>query len=496
MKEVEVVPSAAALVESMRDFGYSLESALADVIDNSITANASNIWICTSSQVENLKIAIIDDGHGMTYEQMLKAMPPGSSNPRDSREKTDLGRFGLGLKTASFSQCRKTTVATKCKGEDSAACWDLDYVSKKDRWLVQIPENPGGLPWFDRIKKSGTMVLWENLDRLAGEKENAHTEIDEAGFNRRLSEVSAHLALVFHRFLSPETRSKKVNIFLNERLIESFDPFNSKSISTMRHPEEVLTYNNQNIHVQAFTLPHHGNISREEWLKFAGTEGYLRNQGFYVYRQKRLIIHGTWFGLIRPTAFTQLTRVRLDIDNSLDANWKIDVKKSSAQLPEEVRRQLKIIAERIESDGKRPYIARGKNYRADREEISIWGRIVSNDKLTYKINVKHPMLIDYEEKLPLEMKGELGKIFEIVGSSLPIELIIADFGNDAGKEISGDVSEDAFDLALRTVSESLISRGCKHEVVTQLLLDTDPFKQQRTKTSEMLQKIFGEINSE
>jgi K+-sensing histidine kinase KdpD len=104
MKEVELFPSAAALVESMRDFGYSLETALADVIDNSITANATNIWLCTTSKVEGLKIAIIDDGDGMTYDQLMSALPPGSRNPRDSRDKTDLGRFGLGLKTASRQQ--------------------------------------------------------------------------------------------------------------------------------------------------------------------------------------------------------------------------------------------------------------------------------------------------------------------------------------------------------------------------------------------------------
>ena len=493
MREVEVVPSAAALVESMRDFGYSLESALADVIDNSITANASNIWICTSSEVSNLKIAIIDDGVGMTYDVMIKAMPPGSRNPRESREKADLGRFGLGLKTASFSQCRKTTVATKSGGENSAACWDLDYVSEKDRWLVKIPEDFNGLPWFDRIKKTGTMVLWENLDRLAGETQ---TEIDDVAFNRRLSEVAEHLALVFHRFLSPDSGSKKVNIFLNERLIEAFDPFNSKNVSTMRHPEEVLRYNNQEIRVQAFTLPHHGNVSREEWLKFGGTEGYLKNQGFYVYRQKRLIIHGTWFGLLRPTAFTQLTRVRLDIDNSLDANWKIDVKKSSAQLPEEVRRQLKTFAERIENDGKRPFVGRSKTYRADREEISVWSRITSNDKLSYKINPNHPMLIDLEEKLSPDLKSDLNKILEVLGSALPIELIIADFGNDAGKKISGEISDETFVFALRTVIESLFKRGCKEEIIIQLLLDTDPFKEDPSRTREELLKITKERISE
>lgn len=496
MKEVELFPSAAALVESMRDFGYSLETALADVIDNSITANATNIWLCTTSKVEGLKIAIIDDGDGMTYDQLMRALPPGSRNPRDSRDKADLGRFGLGLKTASFSQCRKTTIVTKYQEKVSSACWDLDFVSKRNRWLVQIPDDPSGLKWFDRLAKSGTMVLWENLDRLAGDNGSTRAEIDDEAFNRRLSEVSEHLSLVFHRFLSPDFGSKKVNIFLNERLIEAFDPFNSKNVSTMRHPEEILRYNDQEIHLQAFTLPHHGNASREDWLKFGGREGYLRNQGFYVYRQKRLIIHGTWFGLIRPTAFTQLTRVRLDIDNSLDANWKIDVKKSSAQLPEEVRRQLKIIAEKIEVDGKRPFIGRGKTYRADREMISVWSRIVSNDKLNYRINLKHPMFIDFETRLPADEKLRFNRIFEIIETSLPVELIIADFGSDAGKAISGQISEDTFQQVLETVTASLISRGCDRDTILQLLLDTDPFKQEPVRTRTEILNLFKEVGNE
>ena len=141
LRTVEAAPRAAMLIESMRDIGYSLGTALADVIDNSITAQASQIELFADSTGKDFKISIVDDGYGMSEEELLDAMRPGSQNPLESRSQEDLGRFGLGLKTASFSQCRKLTVVTRKEGKTSAAIWDLDYVALTDKWLLQIPND-------------------------------------------------------------------------------------------------------------------------------------------------------------------------------------------------------------------------------------------------------------------------------------------------------------------------------------------------------------------
>jgi len=191
------------LIESMRDFGYSLESAVADVVDNSITARALTVSIFADSTGSEPRIGILDDGEGMTEAELLHAMRLGSRNPLDNRDRADLGRFGLGLKTATFSQCRRLTVATRRDGMTSIARWDLDYVAETDEWLVQIPDDPGSIPWMSRLGDRGTLVVWEHLDRVV---DSAAGEEGMARFVRKVDEARSHLELVFHRFLAGEQR--------------------------------------------------------------------------------------------------------------------------------------------------------------------------------------------------------------------------------------------------------------------------------------------------
>src|SRR5258706_40728 len=163
---VRAAPHAAILIESMRDVGYTLGSALADVIDNSITAGARKVRIFAETADAAARIVVLDDGRGMTADELMDAMRLGSRSPLESRDGDDLGRFGLGMKTASFSQCRKLTVMTRREGHTSVARWDLDTVLKTDDWLVEIPANDEAIPWSEDLQSDGTMVLWERLDRL------------------------------------------------------------------------------------------------------------------------------------------------------------------------------------------------------------------------------------------------------------------------------------------------------------------------------------------
>src|ERR1700728_892866 len=161
-------PKPCALVESLRSVGYSLPTAVADILDNSIAAHARHVWICFHWAGPDSWVSILDDGDGMDEETLAEAMRPGSANPLDSRRPDDLGRFGLGLKTASFSQCRKLTVWSKRKGGSIAGrCWDLDYVAKHDEWRLLKAAAPDALKPFEDFSglTSGTMVLWEQLDR-------------------------------------------------------------------------------------------------------------------------------------------------------------------------------------------------------------------------------------------------------------------------------------------------------------------------------------------
>src|SRR5665647_2701766 len=286
MRTVCAAPSAASLIQSMRDLGYSLETALADVVDNSVTAHASRIEILAETTTPAVKIGVLDNGDGMSEKQLLAAMRLGSQNPLEERESSDLGRFGLGLKTASLSQCRVLTVISRRDGVTSAAVWNLEHVEEADDWLLEIPEDLTSVPWVDQLGEHGTLVVWQELDRLMEQHSSRNEPMDHAHVVRRIDNAREHLELVFHRFLSGERGLTKVQILLNGRPLEPFDPFHSSHRATIVGPVEKIRVGGQVVTVQAYTLPHHTKVTPSDWDRYAGPAGYLKNQGFYVYRVK------------------------------------------------------------------------------------------------------------------------------------------------------------------------------------------------------------------
>lgn len=218
-RRADATPHAAALIEGLRDIGYSLETAISDIIDNSITAGARRIQILTETFSDEPFIAISDDGEGMTEDELVAAMRPGSRNPLATRDEPDLGRFGLGLKSASFSQCRRLTVVSRKSGNTSAAVWDLDDVAERNEWAVQLPDEFADIPGVDQLGPSGTLVLWQKLDRLTGGYSHNSTRRAEV-INQRIAETERHLRLVFHRFME---EPKPLRVLLNDRLLIPLD---------------------------------------------------------------------------------------------------------------------------------------------------------------------------------------------------------------------------------------------------------------------------------
>ena len=219
-------PSAARLLESMRDIGYSFESALADIVDNSISAGATHIEIANDVHPDSGPyLAVLDDGRGMSPDELTQAMQHGSRSPREVREAGDLGRFGLGMKTASFSQCRRLTVVSRQNGELAARCWDLDLVVARDEWILNLlgEEEVSRLPLIDRIGPKGTLILWEKLDRLDALGE--HPDQVYTALNQLFGVARPHLALTFHRFIAPEPGdgTTKVAMSINNAPIDAID---------------------------------------------------------------------------------------------------------------------------------------------------------------------------------------------------------------------------------------------------------------------------------
>lgn len=421
--EIELTPEPRILIESLRDIGYSFDSALADIIDNSITAHAREISVFALPIEDSFKVAIIDDGDGLNRSDLLQAMRLGSTNPRDERAIGDLGRFGLGLKTASFSQCRRLTVVSRQHGKTTAFTWDLDTVVRENSWSVLERADFEHLFAFDELPSTGTLVLWEKVDRLTGD--NGSGKVDYA---RIVSEAQDHLSLVFHRFLSGEKGIQKVNISVNGRFLEPIDPFNIANDATQASPEEIVC---PGVALRSFTLPHISTYEdKREYDRYGLPGGYLRNQGVYLYRAKRLIIFGTWFGLTKKTALTQLTRVKIDIGIDQDEVWKIDVKKVSAQMPEIVRRRVKSLIQTIGAPSRKVYRRRGARLTSP-AVYPVWNRTENGEKTTYSINAEHPVLKSFREGLDGENQKQFDSLIALIGAMLPTEALFYDMSNNA-----------------------------------------------------------------
>lgn len=424
----ELPPKASAMIEAMRDIGYSLESAVADIIDNSITARASAIDVRFGWNEGRPWIGIVDDGEGMPAPVLREAMRPGTRNPLESRSKDDLGRFGLGLKTASFSQCRRLTVLTRHDGRESAARWDLDYVAETDKWtlLRPSPSQLAQMPCFDELGSRGTLVLWENIDRI---EFDARDERGHQQLNEQMALVREHIARVFHRFIGGERGYAKLAIRLNLAEIPALDPFNEKNPATQVLQEERVVTKTGDVLMQAYVLPHHSKVSQTEYQRLAGTEGYLRNQGFYVYRNRRLIIWGTWFRLAPQEELTKLARVKVDIPNTQDHLWAIDVRKSRARPPAAVRSRMKQIVERIRSSAKRPYTHRGTPVAAG-PTAAVWQRRAFNDAVRYEVNAEHPLVADLRADLESDARARLDAVLRMVGESFPAAIFFSDYATN------------------------------------------------------------------
>ena len=204
MRVLEIPPDPSSLVESIRALGYSLSTALADLIDNCITARAKRIQIVASLESPDLKIGILDDGFGMTEDELLEAMRLGSRSPLEERSQSDLGRFGLGLKTASFSQCRLVTVVTRANGTTAVARWNLDNIKESGKWQVELPDDLTSIPWTEHLGPTGTLVIWEKLGQGTHDGDSSGTIAD---FVRQMDEALSHFWSVVRSTASASTKA-------------------------------------------------------------------------------------------------------------------------------------------------------------------------------------------------------------------------------------------------------------------------------------------------
>lgn len=409
---IEVVnPNVSNFITALRDIGYSLEIAVADILDNSISANAKKIEIYCRNK-KDLTFEILDNGSGMSEKELVEAMRLGSKNPLEKRVESDLGRFGLGLKTASFSQCKKLTVFTKKDGVILNRQWDLNYIEKENEWRLKTLTN---YEEYDLIKKleeleTGTLIVWEDMDRIL-----------QKDLSENIVKLRDHLSLIFHRFLE----KKGFKIFINENELKAFDPFNIKHDATQELPKEEIKIGKDIITIKPFILPHHSKIKKEEYNNYATSEGYLKAQGFYLYRANRLLIHGTWFGLHRMSDAHKLVRIQIDIPNNNDSDWGIDVKKSIAKPADYIKENLKRIISQISVLGSRPYTGRGKKIE-DKYTEKFWTLFAeTNQKMSFKLNLENKLYESLKVSLNESQKEILDIYLEEIQENLPLDSILS-----------------------------------------------------------------------
>ena len=407
----------------MRAMGYSFEAAVADIVDNSLSASAQNICIRFPSFGEPY-IAILDDGTGMSPERLTVAMRHGSQNPTLHRNDDDLGRFGLGMKTASLSQCRRMTVVSLNEGVLSGRCWDLDHIALRQDWmLLQLSQRAiQDLPLVAQLvaQEHGTLVLWQSFDRLgAGEP-----SIQQA-IGKRMDELRDHMSLVFHRFLSPSPGQSATTITINNLPLKSLDPFLSRNKATQLLPLQTFPLEGEIIPVQAFILPHISRLSPVELELAGGDDGLRKNQGFYIYRNRRLICWGSWFRLIRQEELSKLARVQVDLSNRLDHLWKLDIKKSTTSPPEVLREGLKQIIGRITETSRAVFIFKGKKA-SDKSIVHAWDRTIVRGGVSYRVNRDHPLLTALIDSAPQASGDLVEQVFALLERSLPLDAIYLD----------------------------------------------------------------------
>ncbi len=435
-------PTADILMISMRSMGYSFESAIADIVDNSVSAAAHKIWLKFPSDPMECYIAICDDGFGMSKLELFDAMKYGSEQKRGHRAEDDLGRFGLGLKAASLSQCRRLTVASKKEGQISAYTWDLDIIVDKQDWYmiecspVQI-SNIKQISWLDNLD-SGTIVVWENFDLLEKSSGNVYAELS------KYQELTAdYLALIFHRYIN-KTGANKLSIKINNYELKALDPFLENHPKTnIRRKIEIPVKDTDGIErmvtVQPFVLPFQKDLTTEDQKLSGGIENYRSKQGFYVYRNERLIVWGTWFGRHRDE-LTKYARIRVDIPNSLDDIWGIDIKKQSATIPSNIKVRLTRAVDEAMDIAVKAQTYRGRITKVDDKIDYIWDRIKGREEsYTYKINRDSKVFDLIKDKIDDEVWNFIDMVLEEIEQSVPFQQIYIDKSQN---KIDEDFSEE------------------------------------------------------
>lgn len=477
-KYITQIPPAKSLISGIRSIGYSFATSVADIVDNSITAKATEINIY-ADPLDDPYFAILDNGLGMTYEELTNAMTFGSDRSNKIDSELDLGRFGLGLKSASLSQCRKMTVISKEKDSINAMCYDLDVIEKQTDWVLEIlgDDEIAKLPCYEQLKKyeTGTLVIWQNFDKLDALATNFVTS-----FRNAVSDAKKHVELVFHYYYD------SINIYFNNDRIEKRDPFliNSAPRQQTGRTDSILM-DGSTIYITPYTLPFANTLTQDE-KKLLGNTNIYDEQGFYIYRNKRLIIWGSWLHMNVRSELSKLARVKIEIPSTLDKEWSLDVKKSTAKIPDKIKEQIKASLE--DSIRRSKKTTRFKGVKEQQFEDKVWNRINLRDGFVkYELNKENPIYKLLSENLSENDKALLDSFIFQIETGLPKYSIQNDTLDDL-KIVNDSDSNTPEELIDRVCNDLEYVPFNKKEIILEELLKTDVYKSISDKKEEIIER--------
>lgn len=437
-------------IKTLMRIGYDFNSAIADILDNSISAESTKVHISVISHDEDVMLFIQDNGFGMTSEELIENMKVSCKDPDESRNQFDLGRFGSGMKTASFSHARKLTVITKkANSKVSGACWDVDEIEKTNSWCLEILKPKGIENMLSKLQitsfNKGTIVIWENIPVFYSDD---HIEVHDL-INSKLYALKKYLALHFHKFMSGK---EKIQFYVQNALINPNDPFLSNHSGSIMLGKDNPYVDGKKINIKLHILPHHDYLSQEELDSLGGVDEMYRCQGLYIYRSGRLIIAGGWMGLSRNFQLAKLARIEIDIPASLDHSWSTDVKKTTLQLPDKLKTKLRNLIKQHQKKSTREY-----EYRGSIEEANDFWEVRENDRnkqiqyiVDNKNNELRDIFLEIEDK---KLQKKLKKFLNNLGKSIPLNNIYEKMSSDP-KNINQKMS--SFDLDLDAILKERI----------------------------------------
>lgn len=475
---------AKALITGLRAIGYSFSTAVADIIDNSISAHATEVKVFSDPLAEEPYFCILDNGCGMNRKELDNAMLPGSDREDKQDSEIELGRFGLGLKSASLSQCREFTVASKKFGKIQAMSFDLDVIERENKLLLKqlTKDEILGLPNIDLLDKydTGTLVIWTKFDKI----ECGAAKFEDS-FRDVVAESKRHVELVFHRFYS------SIAIYYNNKRIEKRDPFLLDSEGrTQKGRETKIQVGDSSIVVRPFTLPFANTLTSDEKALLGNPKSIFDEQGFYLYRNKRLISWGSWMRMGVRSELNKLARIQVDIPSSLDSVWMLDVKKSSAKIPDSIKEWIKIaVQDTIVRSRKTNKFPGAKEQSI---MVKVWDRVDEHEgKIRYQLNRDNPIVVALNDSLGEREKELLNILLSQIECYLPKYSIINDSNDSLNIINSGsDTEEERLIDEIKAII-SMIDVEQQNEMFDSIFM-MESYKKVEARKDEIRRRIFGE----